>query len=143
MKKIMRDWTWEQLRDVWNRADPEWAAWCDDRDFEMARILRDTPQKYKKALAAAFSMLKWEPRAKHRGAGPCGLCIQYWDWEDGDVESCPACPLDQAGAGCLGMDFEMFSDACDDIKNNRILTPDADKFYWKLAEVYRKEWEKI
>jgi hypothetical protein len=93
--KLMRNWTWKELEKIWARESVGWSV--PDKGTEIGDILDETPARYRKALAAAFSMLKWAPGAPHRGDGVCGLCTQYYAPDD-----CADCPLAvKLGESCI------------------------------------------
>jgi hypothetical protein len=79
---MAKRYTWAELRAIVDEGKPE----------RVRRAIRRAPRRWRRALALAFSVAKWDaaPRGEP-GNGPCGLCEYYRRRRS--PRSCRPCPL--------------------------------------------------
>jgi hypothetical protein len=121
--------TWKQLREV-----------VDTNG--VYRYLRDSPAKWRPALALALSLAKWSPeRGKSQGHGECGLCELYDCSTLFAISSdCRSCPLyKKVGLGC-GEDGSPWEDWLNCSQRNRKRY--ANAFYNLLVRLYNEEYKR-
>jgi hypothetical protein len=97
----MKTWTWKMIEEVLRGCNTEGYRGNPVRD-----VLLATPERYRWALAAAFSVVKWHPElGMALTRKPCGLCELYQNIES---VSCRLCPLMQLTGSACSYDTSLF-----------------------------------
>lgn len=122
----MKTWTWNKIRKIL-KTGSFWSIWSEIQD-----ALLETDEKYRPALAAAFSVAKWKDKLYD---APCGLCAFTSLRED----SCDGCGLYARGQWCDDDEslFRVLDDS--DFKNEVA----ARKLTKLLCDIYRDEYNKL
>lgn len=132
MSTEMKTWTWPRVRRVLRDLPERYPGYADT--LPLRAVITLCPVKYRRALAAAFSVVKWTPGKVLRNR-PCGLCVLY---EKILCQNCKVCPLCiQEGFSCYEEEslyhiayFEKSEEA-------------ARKLYAELCDIYKNEYDKL
>lgn len=132
MSAKMKTWTWRKLNRFLRDLPLKYPTYADQ--LPLLTEIEICPGKYRKALAAAFSVAKRTP-GKALPKHPCGLCTLYEKFLDSDCDSCPLCIRE--GESCYH-DGSLFHRAYHDNDEEA-----ERKLYAALCAIYKEEYDKL